>query len=136
MTRKLALIAALVVVIGVVSAGFAIAAGGGDEQPLTGSTLEQATDAALAHTGGGTVVETETGDDGAAYSVEVRLDDGSQVEVNLDGSFEVIGSEADDDGAGDNEGSRGRRLAMRGAPAALGPAPRPRRLRRERGADP
>ena len=104
MTRKLVLIAALVVVIGVVSAGFAIAAGGGDEQPLTGSTLEQATDAALAHTGGGTVVETETGDDGAAYSVEVRLDDGSQVEVNLDGNFEVIGSEADDDGAGDDEG--------------------------------
>ena len=104
MNRKLLLIAALVIVIGVVSAGFAIAAGGGDEQPLTGSTLEQATDAALAHTGGGTVVETETGDDGAAYSVEVRLDDGSQVEVNLDGNFEVIGSEADDDGAGDDEG--------------------------------
>jgi hypothetical protein len=105
MTRKLVLIGALVVVIGVVSAGFAIAAGGGDEQPLTGSTLEKATDAALAHTGGGTVVETETGDDGAAYSVEIRLDDGSQVEVNIDGNFEVIGSEADDDSAGEDEGS-------------------------------
>ena len=104
MTRKLVPIAALVVVIGVVSAGFAIAAGGGDEQPLTGSTLEQATDAALAHTGGGTVVETETGDDGAAYSVEVRLSDGSQVEVNLDENFEVIGQEADDDSVGDQDG--------------------------------
>jgi hypothetical protein len=45
------------------------------------------------------VVETEIGDDGAAYGVEVRLDDGSVVEVNLDAEFNVIGSEADDDGA-------------------------------------
>ncbi|MGH3039416.1 MAG: PepSY domain-containing protein [Gaiellaceae bacterium] len=97
MKRKLALVAALVVAVGALSAGFAIAEGGGDEQPLTGSTLEQAQEAALAHTGSGTVVETETGDDGAAYSVEIRLDDGSQVEVNLDSDFDVIGSEADDD---------------------------------------
>lgn len=104
MKRRLALIAALVVVAGAVSAGFAIAAGG-DEQPLTGSDLEQASKAALKHTGGGTVVETEAGDDGAAFSVEVRLDNGSQVEVNLDGSFQVIGREADDDGPGDQEES-------------------------------
>ena len=64
----------------------------------------RATDSARAHTGGGTVFETETGDDGAAYSVEVQLADGSQVEVNLDESFDVIGSEPDDDGAGDDEG--------------------------------
>ena len=52
-----------------------------------------------------TVVETETGDDGAAYGVEVRLDDGSVVEVNLDASFQVIGQEADDDGSGEQEGA-------------------------------
>ena len=104
MTRKLVLIAALVLVVGAVSTGFAIAAAGGDEQPLTGSDLEQAKAAALAHTGGGTVTETETGDDGAAYSVEVRLADGTQVEVNLDGNFDVIGQSPDDDGAGDQEG--------------------------------
>ena len=104
MTRKLVLIAALVVVVGAVSTGFAIAAAGGDEQPLTGSALEQAKAAALAHTGGGTVTETETGDDGAAYSVEVRLADGTQVEVNLDGNFDVIGQATDDDGPGDQEG--------------------------------
>ena len=46
------------------------------------------------------------GDDGSAYGVEIRLEDGSVVEVNLDSSFEVIGSSADDDGAGgeDDEG--------------------------------
>ena len=104
MTRKLALIAALIVVLAAVTAGIAIGAGGGDEKPLTGSTLDRATEAALDHTGGGTVVETETGDDGAAYSVEVRLDNGRQVEVNLDENYNVIGQETDDDGANDQEG--------------------------------
>jgi uncharacterized membrane protein YkoI len=103
MTRKIAVLAALVLVVGAISAGFAIAAGGDDDKPLTGSNLEKATAAALAHTGGGTVVETEVGDDGAAYGVEVRLDDGRVVEVNLDESFDVIGQENDDDGAGDRD---------------------------------
>jgi uncharacterized membrane protein YkoI len=76
---------------------------GDDDQPLTGTTLERATAAALAHTGGGTVTETEVGDDGAAYGVEVRLPDGRQVEVNLDANFKVIGQEADDDGPGDKD---------------------------------
>jgi uncharacterized membrane protein YkoI len=105
MTRKLVLIAVLVVVIGALSAGFAIASGSGDDQPLTGSTLDKAKAAALAHTGGGTVVETEAGDDGAAYGVEIQLADGSQVEVNLDGNFNIVGQEADDDGANDQDGS-------------------------------
>src|SRR6266545_4575171 len=43
--------------------GVAIATGGGDDRPLTGSALEKATAAALQHTGGGTVLETEAGDE-------------------------------------------------------------------------
>ena len=106
MTRKLVLIAVLVVVIGALSAGLALASwSGDDDRPLAGSTLDKAKAAALAHTGGGTVVETEAGDDGAAYGVEIVLADGSQVEVNLDGNFDVIGQEADDDGANDQDGS-------------------------------
>ena len=88
-------------------AGFAIA-GGGDDQPLIGSDLDQATAAALEHTGGGTVIETEIGDDGAAYGVEIRLDDGSVVEVALDERFRVIGQESDDDspdGGADDDGA-------------------------------
>jgi hypothetical protein len=85
-------------------AGIAIGAAGDDDVPLTGSALERATAAALAHTGGGTVIETEAGDGGAAYGVEVRLDDGRVVEVSLDQDFDVIGQEADDDGAGDETG--------------------------------
>ena len=102
MTWKLAVLVALVLVAAAISAGFTIAAGGDDDQPLTGSSLEKATAAALAHTGGGTVTETEVGDDGAAYGVEVRLADGRQVEVNLDGNFNVIGQENDDDGVVDD----------------------------------
>ena len=106
MNRKLALIATVVVAAGGLSAGIAIAAGGGgDDPPLTGSALDQATAAALAHTGGGTVVETEVGDDGAAYGVEIRLDDGSVVEVNLDENFNVTGDTIDDDGPNDQEGN-------------------------------
>jgi uncharacterized membrane protein YkoI len=88
------------------TAGFAIAASG-DDQPLTGTALERATEAALEHVGEGTVTETEMGDGGAAYEVEVRLDDGSQVEVQLDSDFNVIGDEPDDDGAGDSEDDDG-----------------------------
>jgi len=83
-------------------AGIGFAMGGGDDdQPLTGTALEKASEAALNHTGGGSVIETEVGDDGAAYGVEVRLDDGSVVEVGLDENFNIIGQAADDDGADD-----------------------------------
>ena len=85
--------------------GIAAAAAGGDtDQELTGATRDRAVAAALAATGGGTVLETEAGDDGAAYGVEVRLADGRQVEVNLDESFKVVGQEADEDKPGEGEG--------------------------------
>jgi uncharacterized membrane protein YkoI len=79
----------------------ALAAGGGDddetEAPITGSDLDRASDAALAHTGEGRVTETEVGDEESYYEVEVTLDDGSQVDVQLDQDFNVVGSEGDDD---------------------------------------
>jgi hypothetical protein len=49
------------------------------------------------------VIETEVGDDGAAYGVEVRRADGSVVEVELDENFAVIGQEADEDKPGEEE---------------------------------
>jgi hypothetical protein len=104
MRRRFAFIAAVVLVLGAAGAGLAIAGGAGDDdEPLTGVVLERATAAALEHTGGGTVIETEVGDDGAAYGIEVRLDDGRVVEVALDESFEVVGQEYDDDTAGEEE---------------------------------
>ena len=103
MRRKLAFGAAVILVIAAAATGIAIAAGGDDDQALEGKTLAQASAAALRHTGGGTVTEAETGDDGAAYEVEVRLPSGGQVEVRLDENFTVLGQSADDDGAGDEE---------------------------------
>jgi peptidase YpeB-like protein len=76
-------------------AGAAIAQGE-DDRPLRGTSRERATKAALEHVGGGTVTETEVGDDGAAYGVEVRLSDGRQVEVQIDENFSATGVEQDD----------------------------------------
>jgi hypothetical protein len=87
------------------AAGVAYAATGGDgdsDRPLTGSVLERASAAALARTGGGTVVDSEAGDDGAAYGVEIRTRGGKQVEVSLDADFKVVGQEADEDRPGEN----------------------------------
>jgi hypothetical protein len=82
--------------------GIAAAAADGDtDQELTGSTRERAVAAAVAANPGATVLETEAGDDGAAYGVELRLSDGRQVEVNLDNSFKVVGQEADEDRPGE-----------------------------------
>ena len=83
--------------------GIAIASRADDDRPLTGSTLDRATAAALGYTGGGTVVETDTGDGGAAYGVEVRLADGRVVEVSLDENFNVLNKSADDGGSNDQE---------------------------------
>jgi hypothetical protein len=107
LNRKLVLLAVGGVAVVGVSAGIAAPGfDGDDDTPLSGSTLEQARDAALEHTGGGTVVDSEVGDDGAAYGIEIRKADGSQVEVNLDRDFNVIGQENDDDRPGaDNESS-------------------------------
>lgn len=105
-TRKTRWIAAGVVAITLIGGGtaIAVATGADDDKPLRGSDLDRATAAALAYTGGGTVIETETGDDGAAYGVEIRLEGGSVVEVNLDSNFQVYGQESDDDGPGDQDG--------------------------------
>ena len=83
--------------------GAGIAASSDDDEPLRGSARERAVAAALDHVVGGTVIETEAGDDGAAYSVEIRLGDGRVVEVNLDQDFHVLAIEADDDGSRSDE---------------------------------
>lgn len=95
---------AATVLIGTGFAGAQIPMPGDDDTdaPLTGSTLERASTAALARTGGGVITETETGDDGAAYGVEIRRPDGRQVEVELDQDFTVVGEAVDDDGPGDS----------------------------------
>ena len=95
--------AALVAISG---AGVAVATSGGDDAPdeaITGAALEQAEEAALAETGGGEVTETEVGDEESLYEVEVTLDDGTQVDVQLDENFDVVGSETEDGAEEDDE---------------------------------
>ena len=104
MQRRTRWIAAAGLAVAMVGGVAAASADGDSDSELTGSTRDRAVAAALAATGGGTVLETEAGDDNAAYGVEVRLPDGRQVEVNLDRSFKVIGQEADEDKPGEDQG--------------------------------
>ena len=88
-----------------VGAGAAVAASSGDdsEQPITGAALDQASAVALEHTGGGRVSDTEVGDEESYYEVEVTLEDGSQIDVQLDEQFNVVGDEADDENEDDDQ---------------------------------
>ena len=89
---------------GVAAAGGSDDAGEGPDVPITGDALQRASEAALAATGGGQVTGTEVGDEESYYEVEVTRDDGSQVDVQLDENFAIVGSAADheDDGEGGN----------------------------------
>ena len=90
----LAVVAALALTAGGV--GVAVATGGDDDEaPISGSGLEPASAAALDHVGSGEVTETETGDEESYYEVEVTKPDGSQVDVQLNRDFEVVGGEPD-----------------------------------------
>jgi uncharacterized membrane protein YkoI len=94
MKKKFVLItagAAAIVVLG--GAGIAYAATDGFEgsDRLTGDDLDRASSAALAEVGEGTVSEAERSDSlDHDYSVEVRLNDGRDVDVELDDDFEVV----------------------------------------------
>ncbi len=117
MTRRtrwiVASVAAGVVAVGV-GGGVALAASAGDDDtPITGPDLARAEAAALAYTGGGTVTETEVGDEESYYEVEVTLPDGRQVDVELDENFVVVGSSTDelpdDESGSDSDGDVGER---------------------------
>ena len=98
MTRKQMIVGAVAVVAVLgVGTGVGIASSTDDDEPIQGDARQRATEVAVEHVGQGTVIETEMGDDGAAYGVEIRLGDGSVVEVELNEDFQVTGTEQDDD---------------------------------------
>lgn len=93
-------------------AALAGAGQGGSEEPeqqLGGPQADQAKQAALRATGGGTVEEVERDSEkGATYEVEVRKPDGTTVDVRLDGSYKVVAVDSDNetaDGAEESDGS-------------------------------
>lgn len=104
---KIMVVGATALALAAGGAGVAAATGGGEDATegpdvaIGGHALDRASAAALEHTGGGTVSATEVGDEESYYEVEVTLDDGSQVDVQLDRAFDVVGDEAEP--AGEDE---------------------------------
>jgi uncharacterized membrane protein YkoI len=102
--RKTFLAAAAVVTLAAFG-GVAVASGDDSaedtaEEPgvaITGDAFDAASQAALDHLGGGQVTDTEVGDEESYYEVEVTRDDGSQVDVQLDEDFNVVGDEQEDE---------------------------------------
>jgi hypothetical protein len=111
MKRSTKITSGIVIGVGAVAAaGLAVAnATSGEDEPdddaletaIGGDALERASDVALDHTGGGRVTGSEVGDEESYYEIEVTLDNGDQVDVQLDESFNVVGAE--NDGSGDED---------------------------------
>ncbi len=97
-TRSL-LIAALTGSVAAGAAGVAIATNGPDDDatdvPISAEAIDKASAAALKHTGEGRVTETEQGDEESLYEVEVTLDNGDEVDVQLDENFQVVGDKTE-----------------------------------------
>ena len=106
--RKTIAIAAVADALAAGGVGVATAIGGGEsDQPVTGPDADKAKAAALDEVGGGAVTEIERqdGDGAGTFEVEVQRDDGSQVEVYVDGNYDAVGSAADDDSGSEDEGA-------------------------------
>ena len=100
---KVAIVGASALALAAGAAGIAGATGGDgeSESPIAGKSLDQASAAALEATGGGTVTDTEVGDEESYYEVEVTAADGSQTDVQLAPDFNVVGQSADEESADD-----------------------------------
>jgi hypothetical protein len=106
LTRKrtgLIIAGAALVTTGTVGGATALSQVDARDRPIPASELERAEQAALEETGGGTVTETEVDDEESKYEVEVTLEGGAQVDVQLDENFQVVGTE--NDGADEESGS-------------------------------
>jgi hypothetical protein len=92
---KLLIVGASALALAAGGAGVAGATGSEDSHPIAGKALDEASAVALRATGGGTVTETEAGDEESYYQVEVTKADGTQVDVQLDRGFNPVGQSAD-----------------------------------------
>jgi uncharacterized membrane protein YkoI len=92
MKKKTVIIASaagLILALGAAGITYAVTAPRGDT--LTGETLERASNAALAEVGPGIVTSAERSDDGGpAFDLSVRRDNGDEVDVELNESFDVV----------------------------------------------
>jgi uncharacterized membrane protein YkoI len=68
------------------------------DDTVRGDDRDRIAASAVKAAGGGTAVDVETSDDpGEAYEVEVRMDDGSEVDIALDENLDVVTKDVDDD---------------------------------------
>ena len=74
--------------------------GSGGGPSVSDGAFARAAKAALEATGGGRVTEREPGDQQSAYEIEVTLDDGRHLDVQLDESFTVVGTVTDVENVG------------------------------------
>lgn len=80
------------------------ASSGNGEESITGPEADQASQAALEVTGGGTVLEVEAADsEGATWEVEILNDAGEELEVLLDGQLNSLGVFPDDEDDDEHE---------------------------------
>jgi uncharacterized membrane protein YkoI len=104
--RKRVMVAGVVLGAAVAATAGGIAvAGNGDDGPASHQYTQQqgqdAEQAALAATGGGTVNSVETdSENGATYEVEVTKPDGTTVDVRLDEAYQVVVIEGDSEDSG------------------------------------
>lgn len=102
--KKLIAGAATVAVLALGGGGIAYATGGDAGEQATGPDIEEAKSAALDHTNGGRVTDTEVGDEEGYYEIEVTRDDGSQADIHLDRDLNVLGTLADHESPDDKDG--------------------------------
>lgn len=92
--RKRVVLPALATV-AVLAVGGTVWAASADD--VTGAERDRVAAAATKAAGGGEALEIEKADDpGEAYEVEVRLADGTEVDVTLDGDLGVVATDRDD----------------------------------------
>ena len=105
MNAKTMIIGAAVALMLLVGAGVAYASGssGDSSGQATGTNLDKAKSVALEQVNG-RVTGSEVGDEEGAYQIEVTKDDGTQVDVNLDKNFNVINTQADNEGQDSQDG--------------------------------
>ena len=105
--KRMALAILGVALLGALAGGVAVAQSSDDaDAPITGESKARAEKAALAHLGEGRVSATELGDEESFYEVEVTLEGGRQVDVQLDERFRVVGNEGDDEPEDSGDESR------------------------------
>lgn len=93
--RRKRVIVPAVATIAVLGAGATVWTATADDS-VGGSERDRVAAAAVEIAGGGTAEEVETSDDpGVAYEVEVRADDGSEVDVALDDDLNEVSAETD-----------------------------------------